>query len=62
MKKIIAVRIHTTSLFKQQNQSDEHHKEIEMKTLVVGYVGRIISDYYNTIIINIYLCGIKTLF
>ena len=51
MKKIIAVRIHTTSLFKQQNQSDEHHKEIEMKTLVVGYVGRIISDYYNTIIL-----------
>jgi hypothetical protein len=44
MKKIIAVRIHTNSLLKQQNQSDEQHKEIEMKTLVEGYVGRIISD------------------
>lgn len=36
-----------------------------MKTMVVGYVGRIISDYYDTIIMDIYLCGmgrIKTLF
>lgn len=39
MKKIIAERIQTNSLFKQQNKSDKDHNEIEMKTLVVGHVG-----------------------